>query len=92
MSAASDRYQARVRELGCLICRVMSCPPPRTIEIHHVESVRDEASEFAVVPLCHEHHEGANGVHGLSRRGFEMRYKLSPLDMLAMVTMLLESP
>jgi hypothetical protein len=53
-------------------------------EIHHVESVRDELSDYAVVPLCPEHHRGATGVHGLRRRGFEMRYKLTDVDLLAM--------
>jgi hypothetical protein len=34
--------------------------------------------------LCREHHQGPNGIHGLRRRGFEMRYKLTSIDLLAL--------
>jgi hypothetical protein len=54
-------------------------------EAHHVESVRDSLSDYATTALCKEHHQGATGVHGLSRRGFEAMYKLTDIDLLAMV-------
>ena len=79
-----DAYQARVRDLGCVLCQHLGLG--RTpAALHHVESVRDGLSEWAVVPLCHEHHQGKTGVHGLRRRGFEAMYKLTDVDLLAMV-------
>ena len=57
--------------------------------LHHVESVRDELSDFLVVPVCHEIHEGSGGIHGLHRRGFERRYKVTEMKMLAKVNELL---
>jgi hypothetical protein len=74
-------YQDRVRELGCVVCEEKS----HDVQLHHVESVRDTLSEYAVVPLCEFHHTGAGGVHGLSRRAFVARYKLTDIDLLALV-------
>lgn len=79
-----DDYQARVRDLGCILCQHLGLGKTPA-SLHHVESVRDGLSEWAVVPLCYEHHQGPNGVHGLRRRGFEAMYKLSDIDLLAMV-------
>jgi len=77
-------YESRVRELGCILCvHVGMARTPAAI--HHIESIRDGLSAYAIVPLCREHHQGPNGVHGLSRRGFEARYKLTEIDLMAMV-------
>ena len=77
-------YLDRVSAIGCVLCLHLEWGKTPA-EIHHVESVRDGLSDYAVVPLCPEHHRGATGVHGLRRRGFEARYKLSDTDLLAMV-------
>lgn len=42
------------------------------------------SSHFLSIPLCPEHHRGETGFHGLGRRAFEARYKLSELDLLDM--------
>ena len=77
-------YEKRVRAIGCILCLHLGLG--RTpASIHHVESNRDDLSEYAIVPLCPEHHQGPNGVHGLRRRGFEMRYKLTDIDLMAIV-------
>lgn len=57
---------------------------------HHVESVRDGVSDYATVALCWEHHQGPNGVHGLSRKVFAMRYGLSDVDLIALTVRLLD--
>lgn len=80
-----DKYHSRVREIGCVVCNHLGVYRASVLELHHVESIRDKLSEYAVVPLCHDHHQGPEGVHGLHRRTFEMRYKLTDVDMLALV-------
>jgi len=82
MSARS--HLERVRSLRCVVCSTMGMTQSTPTAAHHVESVRDGLSDYATVALCHDHHQGPNGVHGLSRRGFEMRYKLDNVDMLAL--------
>lgn len=83
MSKVED-YHARVRAINCIICKQLGLGPTPAA-IHHVESIRDGLSEYAVVPLCYDHHQGPEGVHGLRRRVFEMRYRLTDVDMLALV-------
>jgi Recombination enhancement, RecA-dependent nuclease len=77
-------YENRVRDIGCIVCLHLGVSGSPA-SIHHVESIRDGLSSYAVVPLCPGHHTGPEGVHGLSRRGFEARYKLTEIDLLAMV-------
>jgi predicted class III extradiol MEMO1 family dioxygenase len=80
----SEKHLKRVRNLKCVVCLHMGQVQQGKTFAHHVESVRDEASDYAAVALCYEHHQGPNGVHGLSRRGFEMRYRLTDVDLIAL--------
>ena len=70
--------------MGCILCQHLGLGKTPAA-IHHVEAIRDGLSAYAILPLCYEHHQGQSGVHGLHRRAFEARYKLTEIDMLAMV-------
>lgn len=72
----------RIHALPCIVCQEMGLISPE-VEAHHVESIRDKYSDYAAVPLCFDHHRGGNGVHGLSRRAFADRYRMSDIDLLA---------
>jgi hypothetical protein len=76
-----DQYEARLRQLPCVV-GVVTGQGCRTEELHHVGDP-SERNDWAQVCLCREHHQGATGVHGLRRRVFESRYKLSDVKMLA---------
>jgi hypothetical protein len=80
----------RVHEVPCVVCVHLGLPHTWPVHAHHLESVRDKFSDYAAVSLCEQHHTGPNGIHGLSRRGFEMRYKLSELDLLKLTLYLLD--
>lgn len=72
--------------LGGLPCVVTWLTEGRKVygcELHHLESVRDNLSDWLMVPLSVEMHRGPNGMHGLSRRGFYTRYKLDDLSLIA---------
>lgn len=91
MSAAADRHEARVRELPCIATLLIEGVRVPCEEVHHVESVRDELSDFLIVPLSWKYHNRMSpiSIHALSRRGFERRYRVDELDMLAKVNELL---
>lgn len=83
---------ARVAALGCILCRYLNYGETPA-QVHHIreeQGAAQRASDFLTVPLCPEHHTGGTGLHGLGRRAFERRYKLSELDLLAMTLELLE--
>jgi hypothetical protein len=75
------QYEARLRQLPCVVGHHIGAAC-RCETLHHVgmPEDRDDANQ---VPLCDDHHQGPNGVHGLHRREFAMRYRLSDLRMLA---------
>ncbi len=80
------KYEQRLRQLPCVVGFVtgLGC---RCEELHHAGE-DTERNDWAQVPLCREHHQGATGVHGLRRRTFESRYKLSDVKMLALTRQL----
>jgi predicted metal-binding protein len=81
---SAKAHLSRVHELRCVVCVHMGMRQETPTTAHHVESVRDNVSDYAAVALCHNHHQGPNGVHSLSRRAFEMRYKLTDVDLIAL--------
>lgn len=74
-------YKSRLSQLPCVVGQVtgQECGCE---ELHHAGEAT-ERNDWALVPLCREHHQGATGVHGLHRRAFESRYKLTDVRMLA---------
>ena len=49
-----------------------------------IKSTRiNRAQDTLTIPLCPLHHTGADGIHGLGRKGFYARYKKDELDYLA---------
>ncbi len=80
----SKKHLELVRSLDCVVCQVMGIKQSSPTAAHHIESVRDEDSDYAAIAACWEHHQGPNGIHGLSRSGFVMRYKLTDIDLLAL--------
>ena len=74
-------HLARVHNVPCIICSRMGQEQTSPTVAHHVQSVRDEASSYATVALCADHHKQ---LHSVSRRAFAMRYRVDDVDMLAL--------
>lgn len=80
MSNKAKRWMSRVAQLPCCICGVYG------VHVHHIKEgtgASQRAADTLVLPLCELHHTGSEGIHGLGRKGFYMRYKKSELDYLA---------
>jgi len=76
MSIASARHMSSVAECGCLIGnRGLSQCAGRT-ELHHVAEGSGHRSDFAVAPLCEEHHRGTSGFHGMGSKAFIRLYRV----------------
>ncbi len=84
--ALASEWLDRVARAGCVLCREegqgnIPCG------IHHPregQGAGQRASDYLGIGLCHAHHQGANGYHGLGKNGFYMRYRLDEMDLLAM--------
>jgi hypothetical protein len=72
-------YKNKVAGLGCMACRLLGYGETPA-SLHHPREGQgggQRASDWLVIPLCHEHHQGKNGIHG---HGFEA---LNEMDLLA---------
>jgi hypothetical protein len=81
---SAKQHKNKVAELGCIICRKLGYGQTPA-NLHHVregQGMSQRASDYLVIPLCREHHQGDTGVHGLGEREFERRYKTTELDLL----------
>jgi hypothetical protein len=64
------------RQLGCVLCRRLFGLFTPTQEMHHVAHGSSKRSEFAIVPLCYEHHQGNGGLHGMGVPEFCKLYRV----------------
>jgi hypothetical protein len=55
-------HSERVHSLGCCVCRRIGYGYVPA-QAHHVAEGSGLRSEWAIVPLCEEHHTGASGFH-----------------------------
>lgn len=58
---AEREYHNSVASLGCVICG-------RPASIHHVRETGEPRDHMKVIPLCHDHHQGENGIHTLGKK------------------------
>ena len=65
------RFNA-LSQYGCCVCR-------RPAEIHHLVGLKysgmaQKAQDEITIPLCVEHHRGAQGIHQIGQRTWESAY------------------
>lgn len=71
VTAEQKKRWARLRELGCI---VGTCDNPNAA-IHHCETgMGGRKDHDKVIPLCHYHHQGEEGLHTLGRRVWQGIY------------------
>lgn len=83
MSKAIDkRYMDRVAKLPCVVCGA-----PSTC-LHHIrdgQGMSQRASNFLVLPLCWDDHQGPSGIHG-----DRSRWKIFKMDELTALAKTIE--
>lgn len=80
-------WKDRVAGLGCILCWFLGWGQTPA-ELHHPRTgmgMGMRASDRDVIPLCPPHHRGNEGLHGLGRKAFERRYKVTEMDLLELV-------
>ena len=78
----TKRHFDRVANIGCILCKSVLGIQDSPAEIHHIYDTADR-SDWLVVPLCHAHHRGKAGFHGMGERKFNMVYGTSETKLLA---------
>lgn len=76
-------WKSKVADIKCVLCLHLGYgETPATL--HHVregQGMSQRSSDWLVVPLCKEHHQGNTGIH--SGRFYHL-WKLDEMDLLAM--------
>lgn len=67
MTKAERNHLDRIAALGCCICRAPA-------SIHHIREFGEKRKHDKVIPLCHYHHQGAEGIHHLGKKEWRRRY------------------
>jgi hypothetical protein len=86
LSAAGKRWMGWVAELPCVLCEHIGYGRVHGVQVHHIrdqQGLGQRAPDTLTLPLCPEHHQGDTGYHGLGKREFERRYKVTEYQLLA---------
>lgn len=87
MTKAERKFLDRVAAMGCLICRKLGYPDSPAC-IHHQRSgvgKAQRASNYQVIPLCHFHHQGQEGIHHMGLRAWEKHFGITEVELVAQV-------
>jgi hypothetical protein len=64
-----------IRALGCIATR-HDIPCGRQAAIHHCETgMGGRKNHDKVIPLCHFHHQGEQGIHTIGRKAWQEKYR-----------------
>lgn len=88
MKAAMKRRFNALAEAGCVVCRNEGLGETPA-SIHHLigigyRGMGRKSSDEHTIPLCHHHHQGAQGIHSLGQHAWEARFGLQS-ELLAQV-------
>ena len=74
MTNAKALWRSKLAALRCVVgVRHGGCSG--SIELHHVAEGSGLRHDYGLVPLCHEHHTGQAGLHGLGTKSFLRLYR-----------------
>ena len=85
---AENQHLSRVAELACVVCRNegLGETPASCHHIRDGQGMSQRASHWEVIPICHHHHQGAEGIHTLGTKTWQARYG-AERDLLAQIRM-----
>jgi hypothetical protein len=71
----SKRHRDNIAALGCVIRKRGFSGCKGQVELHHVAEGSGLRNDWALVPLCAEHHRGSSGLHGMGSKAFIRLYR-----------------
>lgn len=79
----TQAWKTKIAALGCILCRHLELGETPA-NLHHIregQGLSQRASDWLIIPLCCEHHQGKTGIHGGE---FYRYWKMGELDLLAL--------
>ena len=76
MKSREREYMRAVAEMGCIVCR-NNGDDESPASVHHIRAgagLSQRSGHYLTIPLCHFHHQGAEGIHTLGTSTWQGRY------------------
>jgi len=69
-------HMGRVADVGCIVCweQLAQYVPAMVHHIRDGAGLSQRSSDWLTLPLCHNHHQGYDGIHSIGTRAWEGRY------------------
>jgi hypothetical protein len=74
MANAKAKWRNQLASLMCVVGRRHGGCEGR-LNLHHVAEGSGLRHDYGLVPLCHEHHQGQAGLHGMGTKNFIRLYR-----------------
>lgn len=76
MMKAEKAHKNKIAQLGCMACmRIHGAHDPGPVELHHLRTGGWGKGDYlTLIPLCHRHHRGADGIHTLGTKAWDKHY------------------
>ena len=87
MTNDEKRHKAKLADMACMICeRIYGQHPGGNVTLHHLRSGGWGKGDYrTLIPLCYNHHQGAEGIHTMGTKAWERHFDVSQQDLLTEV-------
>ena len=87
MTKAEKQHKAKLAEMACVICeRIYGQHPGGNVTLHHLRTGGwGKGGHETLIPLCHRHHQGSEGIHTLGTKAWERFFGVSQKDLLDLI-------
>ena len=87
MTKAEKQHKAKLAEMACVICeRIHGQHPGGNVTLHHLRTGGwGKGGYETLIPLCHRHHQGEEGIHTMGTKAWERFFDVSQRDLLELI-------
>ncbi len=87
MTKAEKSWKSKLADMACLICeRLYGQHTGGNVTLHHIRTGGWGKGDYTtLIPLCHNHHQGSEGIHTLGTKAWERAFNVSQKDLLELV-------
>ncbi len=84
MTRAEKDHKQRLADMPCAICvRIHGAHEGGGVTLHHLRSGGWGKGDYkTLIPLCHFHHQGAEGIHTMGTKAWERHFGVTQQELL----------
>lgn len=84
MTKSEKEHKKKLSQMGCVLCiKIYGDHDSGEVQLHHLRSSGwGKGGYETLIPLCHNHHQGDEGIHTLGTKAWERYFDVSQRDLL----------